>query len=197
MKCHGGTGTIRHVAMRPFSNEARVILRRNTMTTLSNAIKAAIQVTREAAASSITHTALLNSIASRLGYKNYRALVESEISSEPSSISQYDAQSVTLDHVLEVRKIACLSTAHCSVEVAQGLRCENRAFLIKENEYGVTYLLGSSASALEISMEQAGVPERDRSTFRTLQKCGYHYVEFDVDVDQVSHPEIPVYTLVV
>lgn len=167
------------------------------MTTLSNAIKAAIQATKEAAASSVSHAALLNSVASRLGYKNYRALVESESSAEPSGVGQVGAQSVTLDHVLEVRKIACLSTAHCSVEVAQGLRCESRAFLIKENEYSVTYLLGSSASALEVNMEQAGVPERDRSTFRMLQKCGYHYVEFDVDVDQVTHPEIPVYTLVV
>ncbi len=49
------------------------------MTTLSNAIKVSIQATKEASsASKIHHTALLNNIASRLGYKNFRALVASE-----------------------------------------------------------------------------------------------------------------------
>lgn len=49
------------------------------MTTLSDAIKVAIQATKESASTpGIHHTALLNDISSRLGYKNFRALVASE-----------------------------------------------------------------------------------------------------------------------
>ena len=49
------------------------------MTSLSNAIKVAIQATKESASTpGIHHTALLNDVASRLGFKNFRALVNQE-----------------------------------------------------------------------------------------------------------------------
>lgn len=48
------------------------------MTTLSNAIKVSIQATKEASSSGGMHTDLLNNIAARLGFKDFRALVESE-----------------------------------------------------------------------------------------------------------------------
>lgn len=55
------------------------------MTTLSNAIKVSIQATKEASSSGGMHTDLLNNIAARLGFKNFRALVASEkdVSSKP------------------------------------------------------------------------------------------------------------------
>lgn len=72
------------------------------MTSLSNAIKVAIQVTKESASTpGIHHTTLLNDVASRLGYKNFRALVASEQSSgasqaESDSPRTFDFEPFTL-----------------------------------------------------------------------------------------------------
>lgn len=55
------------------------------MTTLSNAIKVSIQATKEASSSASAHTDLLNNIAARLGFKNFRALVASEKNKSPKS----------------------------------------------------------------------------------------------------------------
>ncbi|MBQ68933.1 hypothetical protein CL689_02605 [Candidatus Saccharibacteria bacterium] len=61
------------------------------MTSLSNAIKVAIQATKESASTpGIHHTVLLNDVASRLGYKNFRALVASE---QSSGVSQAESDS--------------------------------------------------------------------------------------------------------
>ena len=59
------------------------------MTSLSKAIKVSIQATKVASTSSkVSYTELLNDIASRLGYKNFRALVASE---QRSLVSQADS----------------------------------------------------------------------------------------------------------
>lgn len=77
------------------------------MTSLSNAIKVAIQATKETASTpGIHHSALLNDVASRLGFKNFRALVASE---QQPEVSQADSD-VPLSFDFEPFTLYCYSS---------------------------------------------------------------------------------------